>query len=343
MAESTSKRQRNDELKDTNFVPSFSSCLDDIRRSTARVVRAAKHVSIDEEALKVEIRGHPDMYKVPPDLDWAPEGGYHYRNAEDPDLTAQYVLVLDALNFCFWPATGYEYAELAGSLKSTILKNSKAFSAESLSTITASEVTRWLQPSEVQHVDVPLAETRARLLNEVGRALSKSFSGLASNLIRSAQGSAANLVHLVTQHFPGFRDHAIYGGDQVFFYKRAQIFTADVFLCFKGQGLGKFSDIADLTCFADYRLPQLMFHLGVLKYDDDLKSQVLAKNEIIAGSTQELEIRAATVQCVEIMKQEIARVHQPLLSLQLDNLLWERGESQLSVLPPHHRTLTIYY
>ena len=149
---------------------------------------------------------------------------------------------------------------------------------------------------------------------------------------------------MVTQHFPGFRDHAIAGGDQVFFYKRAQIFTADVFLCFGGQGLGEFSDISELTCFADYRLPQLMFHLGIIKYDDELKSQVLGRNEIIAGSAQELEIRAATVQCVEMMKREIIQKNQqPLLSLQLDNLLWERGESQLAALPPHHRTLTIYY
>jgi len=64
---------------------------------------------------------------------------------------------------------------------------------------------------------------------------------------------------------------------QVFFYKRAQIFVADVYLCFQGQGLGAFSDIAQLTCFADYRLPQLMFHLGILSYDEQLKDCVLRK------------------------------------------------------------------
>ena len=32
-------------------------------------------------------------------------------------LTAQYLLVLDALNFCFWPEPGLEYEHLASGLK----------------------------------------------------------------------------------------------------------------------------------------------------------------------------------------------------------------------------------
>lgn len=36
------------------------------------------------------------------------------------DLTAQYLLVLDALNFCFWPEEGLSYEHLATGLKVTI-------------------------------------------------------------------------------------------------------------------------------------------------------------------------------------------------------------------------------
>lgn len=35
------------------------------------------------------------------------------------DLTAQYTLVLDALNFCFWPEEGLEYEHMARGLKVT--------------------------------------------------------------------------------------------------------------------------------------------------------------------------------------------------------------------------------
>jgi hypothetical protein len=36
------------------------------------------------------------------------------------------------------------------------------------------------------------------------------------------------LVRLIAQEFTGFRDEAIYQGEQVFFYKRAQILVADL-------------------------------------------------------------------------------------------------------------------
>jgi hypothetical protein len=41
---------------------------------------------------------------------------------------------------------------------------------------------------------------------------------------------------------------------QVFFYKRAQIFVADVYGAFAGEGIGSFGDIDQLTMFADYRV-----------------------------------------------------------------------------------------
>lgn len=43
----------------------------------------------------------------------------------------------------------------------------------------------------------------------------KHFNGSAANLVASAKGSAVELVALLTAHFPGFRDHAIYKGRQV--------------------------------------------------------------------------------------------------------------------------------
>lgn len=67
--------------------------------------------------------------------------------------------------------------------------------------------------------DVPAQEERARLLRELGRGLAECFGGQAAQLVAAAQGSAVRLVQLVAAHFPGFRDHAVYRGRQVFFYK----------------------------------------------------------------------------------------------------------------------------
>lgn len=100
------------------------------------------------------------------------------------------------------------------------------------------------------------------------------FGGRASNLVHAARQSAVELVSLLAGNFPGFRDHAIYRGQQVFFYKRAQIFAADIYGAFDGRGLGKFKDIAELTMFADYRVPVVLRKLGVLRYSRELAEMV---------------------------------------------------------------------
>lgn len=71
---------------------------------------------------------------------------------------------------------------------------------------------------------------------------------------------------------------------QVFFYKRAQIFTGDVWGAFQGRGLGAFDDIARLTMFADYRVPLVLQRMGILRYSDALQAAVDAQEVLPAGA-----------------------------------------------------------
>jgi hypothetical protein len=110
---------------------------------------------------------------------------------------------------------------------------------------------------------------------QVGAVLVQSFSGSAAVLVKRAQKSAVKLVDLIAASFPGYRDQAVYRGMQVFFYKRAQIFVADVFGAFKGKGLGYFHDMDQLTMFADYRVPVVLEKLGgILNLTPLLKERV---------------------------------------------------------------------
>jgi hypothetical protein len=70
------------------------------------------------------------------------------------------------------------------------------------------------------------------------------------NLIERANHSAAGLVNLLAEHFPCFRDEARFEGKTVRFLKRAQIFVADLWAAFEGEGFGKFDDIDKITMFA---------------------------------------------------------------------------------------------
>ena len=61
-------------------------------------------------------------------------------------------------------------------------------------------------------------------------------------------------------------------GTPVSFLKRAQILAADLSAYFHRTGLGHFTDMDHLTMFADYRVPQMLAHLGAIEYSPALLS-----------------------------------------------------------------------
>lgn len=69
-------------------------------------------------------------------------------------------------------------------------------------------------------------------------------------LVEKAEHSAGKLVNLIVKEFPSFEDTARYEGRRVRLLKRAQIFVADLYGAFQGEGLGYLPDIGHLTMFA---------------------------------------------------------------------------------------------
>ena len=47
--------------------------------------------------------------------------------------------------------------------------------------------------------------------------------------MQKCQMDAVLMVREIAKEFTGFRDEAIYNGEQIFFYKRAQILVADLY------------------------------------------------------------------------------------------------------------------
>jgi hypothetical protein len=112
-------------------------------------------------------------------------------------------------------------------------------------------------------------------------------------LIKAAEGSAAKLVNMLAQDFACFRDEHKFEDRRkpVRFLKRAQIFTADVWACFQGEGFGAFRDIDKITMFADYRVPQILNSMGCLFYSPPLDAAIRAKRELECGGSWEMQLR----------------------------------------------------
>ncbi|XP_068655214.1 uncharacterized protein [Aristolochia californica] len=306
--------------------------MEEVKATAAWVAAHSTHVVVDSSGLEKVV---DDIQGTIPKVEWNFEGTHYFDNGP---LTVQYLFVLDALNFCFWPDKELNYDDLASGLKAALIKDKSAFDSDRLQTYTGPqlrELLNWPRP-------LPLEDERVRLLHEVGAELEKSFEGKAAILVESCGRSAATLVTLITRHFPGFRDHALYKGRQIFLYKRAQIFAADLWGAFKGQGYGRFYDIGQVTIFADYIVPAVLRQLGVLRYSPALATMIDGNTEIVSGTEEEVEIRACSVYAVEKMKDLIkSKIGKQVLSVELDLWLWSFGVQSPTL--QHHRTLSIYY
>lgn len=316
--------------------------MPEILESVGRVIQQSGQVSLDEPRLKVCAC---DLAKS--DLVFAWDAERHFYDGAE--RTVQYLFILDSLNFCFWPEPRWRYRyrkellngylALAASLKDAAERGAPILDAAFLAQITEAELRAILDGEN----EIPLLKERVEVLREAGAVLLKKYDGQATKLVEAAQKSAPQLVHIIARDFSGFRDEALYRGEKVFLYKRAQIFCADLYGAFGDTRWGEFSDIDELTAFADYKVPQVLRHLGILRYAPVLAEKIDRCEELTAGSAEELEIRAHTIWAVELLKQELAKLGRVLRSFEVDWLLWNLGQGEEFRQKPYHRTRTIFY
>ena len=323
--------------------------------STRFVLERANSVRIDQNALRQIAVDLGELMAHAPD--W--HDPRHF--ADGTWRTAGWILVLDALNFCFWsqspdPAQRWQvewdgrvengYWALAASLTRAVAEGRAVWNPIWLAGVTTRDVAHLLRPHVEHAPEIPLLPLRVQNLHELGRGL-RDLASAGPNpvetLVSSAGGSAAALIQSIVRRFPSFNDVARYEGEEVRFYKRAQILAADLHGAFFGYGLGKFNDLAKLTAFADYKVPQVLHGFGALVYSDNLTATIAARRLLPAGSPEEIEIRAATIWACEWLRQILAESGANHLATEIDWLLWFAGQSLPASMPTYHRTLTIFY
>ena len=191
---------------------------------------------------------------------------------------------------------------------------------------------------------------RLRILREAGTLLYQHFGCRFANIVERANHSGAQLVNLLVEYFPSFRDEAVFHGKRVHIYKRAQILVADVWACFNGTSYGEFHDIEKLTMFADYRIPQMLNSLGCLKYSPPLESRIRRQQQLESGETREVELRGCSIWCVELIRRQILKEHREtsvnavLIDFFLYDMTKEReAAGEEDEMSPHHRTRSIWY
>ncbi|MEJ7837202.1 MAG: queuosine salvage family protein [Thermomicrobiales bacterium] len=321
-----------------------------ILESTRHLLSQARHARIVPEAIVGFVASFGGVRPEPPPwdselhlVDTAPGGD---------ERLAGWVFALDALNFCFWSTaeerwqvtwrgkTRNGYGALASSLCRAVEEEFPLWDPAWLRRLTP-EQTAWILRADEGYPAIPLLESRHRHLQELGTGFG---ADTAADVLTKAGGSAIAVITEVLQRFPSFRDVAIGpDGQPVHFCKRAQILIADLSGALEGSGLARFDDLAELTAFADYKVPQVLRQLGILAYSDEATSLIRSKTLIAAGSGIELEIRSATIWGCELIRQALVAAGIELTSSGIDWLLWNAGQSLPSTVEPYHRTLTPFY
>lgn len=328
---------------------SFMTATVNVLETTEAVRRESVLVKINSEVIDGCCRRWAeDPFETP-----AWDTSVHW-DGSGPEL-ANYILLLDSLNFCFWPdkgqpkwTIGYKgnrlngYQALAASLKRAVEEGVPVISAEWMASADMEHVRRVFRGIE-EGVDIPLLDKRLEHINQTGRVLLDKFGGQFAEAVKSCSGSAVDLVELLVENFPSFRDIHSWNGQEVRILKRAQITAVDMYGSFGGRDLGCFSDMERLTVFADYKIPQVMRALGMLEYAPELAARVDSQELLPSGSREEMEIRVGMIWAAEELRRGLEKLGAPKLSLELDWFLWNLGQEPLPGEKPYHRTRTVFY
>jgi len=295
--------------------------LDQLRAFAASVADSARFVRVQREAVAAYARSLPLEQARAPQLD--PDT--HYLG--EPDETLAFVVALDAINF----GSGYfphlrKRPGLSGYFTvASGLKEAWPLGVTELASLTPTRCARIFG----QTLDDPVV---AELMDLFARAL-RDLAGYADRcggfraLIETAGGSAERLVEVLAE-MPFYQD--------VPFYKRAQLTAADL----TTAGVATFHDLDGLTIFADNLVPHVLRLDGILEYDAELLARINREELIEAGSREETEIRACAVHAVELIAEALQRSVSPM---QLDYLLWNRGQQPVYKAQPRHRARSVYY
>jgi hypothetical protein len=319
------------------------SIFDEIREGCRRVAEQATKVRIDRARLTEYARDFPVAEIGAATLDPAT---HHLGHGKD---TLAFILALDAVNF----GSGYfphvrkrpghsGYFTMAAGLNDWFQAEG-APSAARLAKLTQGDCARIFGQDLGNPPAAELMNLFAKALNDLGALLLARFDGDPVRLVESAEHKAENLVAIL-RVMPFFDDVEIWHSHKVPFMKRAQLTAADLGLAFENQDWGRFDDLDQLTIFADNLVPHVLRVDGILAYDIDLAARIDREDPLEVGSIEEIELRAASVHAVELLKRHLhAAGHRHITSMALDYLLWNRGQAARYKAIPRHRARGVFY
>jgi hypothetical protein len=306
--------------------------VDQLRRACAEVAQRARSVRINAAAIP--------CYAASLQLHDVTAGGAG--SSPEPDLEGSreqrsaFWLTLDAVNFgSGWFPT---LAKTGGSTGYQTISSALAARYRQNGPWTAIELGKLTSEAAAvtfgQRPDHELMELFARSLNDLGGHVALDYGGSFAAVVDAARGSAPALARELGS-WRSYADCSRYDELEIPFLKRAQIAAADL----QRAGVVQFDDIDRLTMFADNLVPHVLSVDGILEFDPDLAARINRGALIEHDSREEIEIRACALQCVELIVSQRPDAN----AAQVDQHLWQRGQSARYKSAPRHRSRCTAY
>ncbi|KAL8203340.1 UNVERIFIED_CONTAM: hypothetical protein K2H54_049142 [Gekko kuhli] len=274
-----------------------------------------------------------------------------------------WVFLVDTLNFSFWSEcedhkclVKYKgkmysgYWSLCAAVNRALDEGIPITSASYYATMTLEQVRHAFRSDT--DVPMPLLEERHHVLNETGTVLLEKFGGSFLTCVKQGGKSAKKLLQLIVENFPSFRDEATF-----------QLFLGDVKKIKDMRHLKPEGITERLALERPYsagtddpgmpRIPQVLVHLGTMKYSEELMKKLKEGHMFQSGDKQEVEIRGCSIWCCELIcnylldlyKKKGENMSEKINAVLLDYYLWDYARDHREDMKgiPFHRVRCIYY
>lgn len=256
-----------------------------------------------------------------------------------------YLILCESLNFCYWDSDikwkiEYKGEWYSGSfglfygISKAIQNGYDLLNVDYLEKITIEQLNEIFKGT----TSIPLLKERYEIIKQLVQEL-KNIDDLSKTL---DSNNDIELLNNIINNFSNFKDISIYKGKKVYFFKRAILLVGDLIENVKTIKEKVKNDNNMLGC-ADYKIPQVLRHLGILEYNEELTQIVDSKQQLKHDSEMEIEVRANMLYALELIKNKLHQKGIEINSTQIDNTLWLLSKNKEFKAKPYHLTKTIYY
>lgn len=301
--------------------------LDCILNSCNYVVNNSKYVTINYKILDLFI----DKIDCKTLKHWLSNNPYNLFDLDISTMT-NLMLLFDSIDYSFWGSPKWnidtEIGKKDGSdaLLYIMIKYVKENKSLDFTKVTFEDFESML----TGNIAIPLLRDRYQTLVEISSIVNNKMNGNFYEYIKDIRDDT-KLFDIIINNFPSFKDERTYNGKKVYFYKLAQLLASDI-LHLREMIENIDVDYSHLVGCADYKIPQTMRALEILKYDNELSQIVDNKTEIDCSSKYEVEIRASMIVVIEYIKNKLKNVN----SIDINDYFFTESKKVKDISKPYH-------